>query len=94
MGANNVFVIPAAHMQQQQQQPGAGLGNWNVNQNSLNMLLNALGLTMNPSNGCGGVPMGLAGGTPLNLAGVCGGMGGVALNNGAPFSCRGCNFQM
>lgn len=96
MGTNNVFVIPAAHMQQQQQ-PGVGfgnLGNWNLNQNNLNMLLNGLGLAMNSGNLCGGAPMGLAGGFPMNLAGAGGGMGGMPTNSGPNFSCRGCNFHM
>lgn len=95
MGTNNVFVMPAAHVQQQQQ-PGGGfgnLGNFNPNQNNLNMFLNGLGLAMGSNNGCGGVPVGLQGGFPLNDLGV--GIGGPAVNGGGlNFSCRGCNFQM
>lgn len=92
MATSNVFVIPAAHVQQQ---PGVGLGNpldFNLNHNYFDTLLNGLGLFMNPSNGCGRAPRGLADGFPLNNSGT--GVGSPIMHTGPNFSCRGCNFQM
>ncbi|KUI72038.1 hypothetical protein VM1G_07920 [Cytospora mali] len=95
MGTNNVFVIPATHVQQQQpqqpQQPqhqAAGLAGANLN--NINMFLNYLGLALGGANisGCGG-----GGGVNLphsfSLPGFGAGLGQVNLHNGG-FSCAAC----
>lgn len=85
MGANNVFVIPAAPIQQQPSGGPAPFGTFNnLHLNNLNMFLSELGVAMGSNNGCGGDPVG-------------GGFGGPAVNSGNGgynFSCGGCNFQL
>lgn len=101
MGTNNVFVIPAAHVQQQQQQQqqpqaAAGLAGAN-NLNNINMFLNGLGLALggasNVSAGCGGGGLNLPPG--FGLPGSGAGVAQVNLNNGG-FSCAACcnHFRM
>ncbi|ROV89313.1 hypothetical protein VMCG_09638 [Cytospora schulzeri] len=105
MGTNNVFVIPAAHVQQQQQQhqqqpqvPGLT----GVNLNNINMFLNSLGLALSGASnisGCGGGGMNNipAGFSLLPVFGpgpgprTCGGSGGAQANpNNGGFSCAAC----
>ncbi|ROW15730.1 hypothetical protein VPNG_02025 [Cytospora leucostoma] len=103
MGTNNVFVIPAAYVQQPQHAPqqqqsqhrsqAAGLAG--VNLNNINLFLNALGLALGgvgpgsgPGSACGGGG-GVSFPQGFGHSGCGAGMGQVNVNNGG-FSCAAC----
>lgn len=91
MGANNVFVIPAGHIQQQQPPPAPPAANLNLN-NNLNMFLNGLGLAWGVGLG-GGPPMNVTpGGYTPHMFGS--GTGAPISHDGPNFRCSHCNFQM
>jgi hypothetical protein len=104
MATNNVFVIPAAHVQQQQptQQPHQQTphvpGLAGASMDNINMFLSGLGLALggasNNMAGCGGGGGGGGGGGPnlppgFGFPGLGAGAAQVSLNNGG-FSCAAC----